>query len=125
MSTEHTADKEKKTIPVGIDGVFYSGCKAVLKEATNKPTNNWVSMSLHLTTISSSLLFDYTYRDYLLAVNHQIDGTPTDLAPVLIILTNLYSVHTSSGSGSAFKMQSFYNPAKHMYSGSRGSILLV
>ena len=78
----------------------------------------WVSMSLHLTTMSSSLLFDYTYRDYLLAANHQIDGTRTDLAPVLIMLSQTCTLYiTQAASGSAFKMQSFYNPAKHTYSG--------
>ena len=78
----------------------------------------WVSTSLHLTTMSSSLLFDYTYRDYLLAANHQIDGTRTDLARVLIMLSQTCTLYiTQAASGSAFKMQSFYNPAKHTYSG--------
>ena len=83
-------------------------------------------MSLRLTAISSSSLFDYSYRDYLLALNHQIDGTRTDLAPVLIMLSQTCTLYiTQAASGSAFKMQSFYDPAKHMYSDSRGSILLV
>ena len=46
-------------------------------------TVQWTSsMFLHLLLLitGTSLAFDYTWRDYLLAVNHQIDGTRTDLA---------------------------------------------
>ena len=62
----------------------------IVKRHSNKTTYTSVSMSLRLTTISSSSLFDYTSRDYLLAANHQIDGTRIDLAPVLIMLTLMY-----------------------------------
>ena len=36
--------------------------------------------SMDIVHVPTSLAFDYTWRDYLLAVNHQIDGTRTDLA---------------------------------------------
>ena len=65
----------------------------IVKRHSNKTTYTSVSMSLRFTTISSSLLFDYTSRDYLLAVNHQIDGTRIDLAPLLIMLTQTSTLY--------------------------------